>query len=195
MRVMHRLIAVFALSACACSGRARAMTELEACTAAFGHNDPAVTELCKRGWGSTHDIAAAVTSARDALIRNDYEALKAWAALAPDNLEGARILHFWGEMQGGRGDLDGAEKTLRKVLDLRRDVDPGRAANTAVTLLPIVRSRRPAKDSIELAYVAWEQAGRAGGRIVPMAATALTEVLLDLGELRAADKIAARIDQ
>src|SRR5262245_59796109 len=118
MRVMHRLIAVVALSACS---RARATTELEACTSAVDRGEPTAKDLCKRACDSTHDIAAAVASARVALMRDDYETMKAWAQQAPATVEGARILHFWGEMQGARGELDGAEATLRRALELRRN--------------------------------------------------------------------------
>jgi len=191
MRVMHRLIAVVALAACS---RARSATDVEACTLAFDKADPAAGAICKRAWDSTHDTTAAVLGAKCALMDNDYQALQAWVAVAPPNAEGARILHLWGEMQGARGNLDEAETALRRALALQRDVDPKRAWNTAVVLLTLVRNRRPASETIELAYAAWEQASRAALPIPrAMTAAALVEVLLDLGELKAAQLVVERI--
>jgi tetratricopeptide (TPR) repeat protein len=193
MRVMHRLIAVVALIACS---RARSATDLEECQKAVEHDGPATVDVCKRAWDQTHDVAAAVAGARLALMRDDYASLKAWAALAPPNVEGARILHFWGEMQGAHGELDGAEATLRRALELRLALDPLRAWNTALVLFRMVRNRRPPAESIGLAYTAWEQANRAGSPTPrAMTAAALAEILIDLGELKAAELVIERIPQ
>jgi hypothetical protein len=192
MRVMLRLLAVVALSAF--SDRARSATDLDACQAAFQNDDPATQSLCKRAWDATHDVAAAVAGANDALMDDDYEALKGWASIAPADAQGARILHFWGEMQGKRGELDGAERTLRRTLELRRALDPERAWNTAMVLLSVVRYHRPAAESIELARRTWVEAPR-GEDPIPraMTAAALAEVLVDLGELKTAQLVIEQI--
>src|SRR6185436_1551108 len=151
--------------------------------------------LCERAWQDTHDEGAAVSGAFDALRTKDDAALRRWARRASMTLEGARILHIWGQRQADLGELAGAETTLRMALALRVNRDPQRALNTAYNLLQLVRSSQPVEESIRLARLAWDQAARGRhplGRA--FAASALADLLIDLGELNAADAVIRRMD-
>lgn len=163
---------------------------VEECILAVDRGEARAAALCELAWLETGDEAAAVAGARHALKQGDAVTLQRWAGRAPPTIEGARILHFWGCLQRTRGDLDGAEQTWRQVLALRIDRDPARATNTAIELLKLVQSYRPAEQSIELALTAWVQAERGH---VPlsraMAAHWLSQLLIDLGELRVADRV------
>jgi tetratricopeptide (TPR) repeat protein len=169
--------------------------EIEACVFAEMYHAPGAAELCEQVWQDTRDESAAVSGAVVALRLKDDVALLRWARRAAMTLEGARILHIWGQRQFDLGDLTGAETTLRLALALRVDRDPQRAANTAYLLLRLVRSSQPVEESIKLARLSWEQAARgryALGRA--FAASALADLLIDLGELRAADAVIRRMD-
>jgi tetratricopeptide (TPR) repeat protein len=149
-------------------------------------------QVCEDAWQKDHDVATAVIAAQFALVHKDRDALKRWADRAPSNVEGARILHFWGSMQQDLGDLDGAEATLRKALALRVGVDPGRAANTALQLMLLVNGYRPAEETITLARTAWEQAQLIKGQnstMQALTASALVTVLIDLGEVQTAEVV------
>src|ERR1041384_951907 len=121
---------------------------------------PSTPELCERAWNETRNDEAAATGAFYARRTGDAATLKRWVDRAPRTLQGARILHYWGEGLVKRGDLEAAEDTLQQALALRVNRDPNRATNTALMLLELARSRRPADQSIWLARIAWEQAGR-----------------------------------
>jgi tetratricopeptide (TPR) repeat protein len=152
--------------------------------------------ICEEAWQKDHDVAIAVTAAKAALIAKDRGALERWAERAPPTVEGARILHFWGSMQQELGDLEGAEATLRKALALRVGTDPGRAANTALQLLLLVSGYKSAEESIVLARTAWEQAQLdTNPEPTPraLAASALVDLLLDLGEVHAAEVVSKQI--
>ncbi|HSK04007.1 MAG TPA: CHAT domain-containing protein, partial [Kofleriaceae bacterium] len=168
---------------------------VEECILAVERDEERAAAVCELAWLDTRDEAAAVAGAHHALKQADEAALRRWADRARPTIQGARILHFWGCLQRSRGDLAGAEQTLRRVLELRIDRDPARATNTAIELLKLVQSYRPAEQSIELALTAWEQADLGH---VPlsraMAAHWLSELLIDLGELRIADLVIQEMD-
>jgi tetratricopeptide (TPR) repeat protein len=168
--------------------------EIEACVFAQRNREPGAAELCERAWQDTRDEGAAVSGAFAALRSRDDDALRRWARRASATLEGARILHIWGQRQLDLGDLTGAETTLRRALALRVDRDPLRATNTAYNLLQLVRSSQPVEESIRLARLAWDQAAR-GHHPLPRAyaASALADLLIDLGELNAADAVIRRM--
>lgn len=154
---------------------------------------PGTDALCEATWQATLDEEAAVAGALYALETDRDAQLARWVARARETPQGGRIFHYWGELRQRRGDLAGAEAAMQHALALQRDRDPARASNTALFLLELSRSRGPADQSIWLALLAWQQAGR--GRAEPMrtcAAFSLLELLLDLGELSTA---AALIDQ
>jgi tetratricopeptide (TPR) repeat protein len=164
----------------------------ERCTKAAKIKAANAQQLCEDAWQKDHDVATAVAGAQFALVKKDRDSLKRWAERAPSNVEGARILHFWGMMQQQLGDLDGAEVTLRKALALRIGVDPGRAANTAMQLMVLVAGYKPAEESIELARIAWEQARLdkdpdPGMRA--LTASTLVDLLIDLGEVQTAEVV------
>jgi len=176
----------------ACGGAEPSL--VERCVRAQRGNLSSTAELCERAWRETADVAAAVAGAHDALVRGDAAALRTWTERAPATVEGARILHYQGELQVQRGDLAGAEATLRRAIALRVDADPARAANTALVLLALVQSHRPAEESVVLARTAWQQAEASGHPMMrAMASAALTEILVDLGELRTAEMIIERM--
>jgi hypothetical protein len=166
-----------------------------ACLRADENREPDAAELCEQAWQDTRAETVAVAGAHRALCNKDDLTLQRWAQRALPTIEGARVLHYWGQRQLERRDLEGAEGTLRTVLALRIDRDPARATNTAFQLLKLVRSIKPAEDSIELARIAWEQAVKGG---VPVsrafAANALADLFIDLGELDAADAVIRRMD-
>jgi len=152
-------------------------------------------ELCERAWNETHDEQAAATGAFYARRTGDEATLKRWVERAPRTLQGARILHYWGEVLVKRGDLEAAEDTLQQALDLRVNRDPNRATNTALLLLELAQSRRPADQSIWLARIAWEQAERGrNDNARTYAAVSLIELLLDLGEFATASAVIERMD-
>src|SRR5688572_32260279 len=168
-----------------CGPREPGLTER--CVAAQRARDASAATLCEQAWRESGEVAAAVAAAHDALVRGDGAALRVWVERAPATVEGARILHFNGEHLLQQGDHAGAEAMYRRALALRVDRDPRRAANTAIALVAVVQSHRPAEQSIELARVAWEQAQASGHPMMrAMAAGALVEILVDLGELRTA---------
>ena len=105
--------------------------EVAACVFAEKNRDPRAAELCEQAWQDTRDEAAAISGAYHALRKKDDASLQRWARRARPTLEGAKILHFWGQRQLERRDLDGAEATLTSVLRLRIDRDPLKAINTA----------------------------------------------------------------
>lgn len=151
--------------------------------------------LCEVAWRATHAEEAAVAGALYALETHDGAAGKRWVDRAQETIEGARILHYWGELQQQRGDLQGAEATMHHALSLQRDRDPARAANTALFLLELSRSRKPADQSIWWARVAWEQAELGGNETMrTCAAFSLLEILLDLGEHPTAAALIEQMD-
>jgi tetratricopeptide (TPR) repeat protein len=168
---------------------------IEECILAVERGDERAAAVCELAWLDTRDEAAAVAGAHHALKQRDEAALRRWAERARPTIQGARILHFWGCFQRSRGDLAGAEQTLRQVLALRIDRDPARATNTALELLKLVQNRDSAEQRIELALIAWEQA--ALGHVPlsrAMAAHWLSELLIDLGELRIAGLVIQEMD-
>jgi tetratricopeptide (TPR) repeat protein len=182
------------LPACVVSG-CGAHPDVVACQRAADQRVASASELCERAWRATGSEAAAVAGAIYALSRRDDATLKRWAQRARSTIEGARILHFWGDRQRMLGDLEGAEDTLRRALGIRVDRDPARATNTALALLELVQSRRPAEETIQLARLAWDQAKRAGQPLShAFAAEALAGILIDLGELGAAEAVIRRMD-
>ncbi|HEX3758365.1 MAG TPA: hypothetical protein VHW23_06645, partial [Kofleriaceae bacterium] len=82
---------------------------VEACQEAVGTR-PAARELCERAWQVTGDEEAAVSGARHALITDDQATLQRWVGRARHTLQGARILHYWGEMLVQHGALQAAEE-------------------------------------------------------------------------------------
>src|ERR1043166_3168440 len=157
---------------------------------------PGTDALCEVAWQATRAEQAAVGGSLYALEVHDGPAAKRWADRAQETIEGARILHNWGELQQQRGDLQGAETTMLHALSLQRDRDPARATNTALFLLELARSRQPADQSIWWARVAWEQAGRGGNETMrTCAAFSLLEILLDLGELPTAVELIDQMDE
>lgn len=176
------------------SGGCRA-PQVEACLVAEDLRLDSATELCEDAWQATGSEAALVSGARYALSCWDDPTLRRWAERARDTIEGARVLHFWGERQRMLGDLEGAEATLREALRIRVGRDPARATNTALALLDLVQSRRPAEEALELARLAWNQAQLGG---VPLsrafAAEAMAGILIDLGEIDAAEAVISRMD-
>ncbi len=169
---------------------------VEECMLALDRGDPETGAICEQAWQETSDEAAAVAGAHHALKQGDEAALRRWADRARPTIQGARILHFWGCFQRARGDLAGAEQTLSRVLALRIDRDPARATNTAIELLKLVQSYRSAELSIGLARTAWEQAAR--GKVPlsrAMAAHWLSELLIEVGELRRANEVIQKMDR
>jgi tetratricopeptide (TPR) repeat protein len=166
------------------------------CLDAERDNLPATPELCERAWSETRNDEAAATGAFYALRTRDEATLKRWVERAPRTLQGARILHYWGEVLVKRGELEAAEDTLQQALDLRIDRDPNRATNTALLMLELARSRRPADQAIWLARIAWVQAERGRNDMArTQAAISLIELLLDLGEFATASAVIARMDE
>jgi tetratricopeptide (TPR) repeat protein len=169
--------------------------QAEACLLAEELSLHTATQLCEDAWQDTGSEAALVAGALHALSCQDDPTLRRWAGRARETIEGARVLHFWGERQRMLGDLEGAETTLRKALQLRVDRDPARATNTALALLDLVQSRRPAEEALALARLAWNQAELANvGLSRAFAAEALAGILIDLGELDAAEAVISRMD-
>src|SRR5262249_14557679 len=151
---------------------------------------PSTPELCERAWNETRNDEVAAAGAFYARRTGDDATLKRWVARAPRTLQGARILHYWGEMLVKRGDLAAAGATLQQALDLRPTRAPNRATNTALLLLERAQSRRPADQSIWLARIAWEQAERGqNDNARTYAAVSLIELLLDLGEFATASAV------
>lgn len=199
-------LGVCVLSACASQvsgngGECRAAGDcavpriVEACLNAERHDLPATPQLCELAWSLTRNEEAAVSGALYARRIGDEATLKRWVGRARRTLQGARILHYWGEMLVKRGDLEAAEHTLQQALDLRINRDPGRASNTALLLLELARSRRPADQSIWLARIAWEQAELGDIEVVrACAAISLIELLIDLGEFSTASAVIERMD-
>lgn len=170
--------------------------DIEACLAAEDRSDSSTTELCERAWHGSEAESVAVAGARHALTRRDDASLQRWVRRAHSTIEGARILHYWGERQRAIGDLEGSEATLRQTLKIRVDRDPARATNTALALLELVQSKQPAEESIWLARLAWEQAERAGEPLSrAFAAEALAGILIELGELGAANAVIQRMNR
>jgi tetratricopeptide (TPR) repeat protein len=195
-RVLHRLpLWHWLVAAVVIAELCSREPEIEACVFAQRNSEPDAAQLCEQAWQDTRDEGAAVSGAFDALRTKDDDGLRRWARRASMTLEGARILHLWGQRQFELGDLTGAETTLRRVLALRVDRDPLRATNTAWTLLQLVRNSQPVEESIKLARLAWDQASR-GHHPLPRAyaASALADLLIDLGELTAADAVIRRMD-
>jgi len=183
---------------CPTSGDGRAcaaVPSVRACVVAAENNLPTSEALCEHAWRETGSETAMVAGARYALDEDRYETLRRWAVRAQPTIEGARVLHFWGEAERFHGDLRGAEDTFRRVLGLRLDRDPARAVNTALALLDLVQSTQPAEESIELARLAWEQAElNKHGLQRAYAANQLVELLVDLGELSTAAVVIERMD-
>lgn len=167
---------------------------VDACKAAAKAREAKTQEVCERAWQATRDISVAVAAAQYALVAGDQAALKKWVERAPEDIEGARIMHFWGAMQQERGDLAGAESTFRHVLALRVDRDPLRATNTAQHLLDLVHGYRPPEESIRVARVAWDQARRANDPLaLAINSTNLITLLIDLGEIDTAEALLAQM--
>ena len=173
------------------------------CLAARSAGYQVTGELCEQAWWDTQSEAAAVAGAWWALTTRDDAGLERWGARAQPTIPGSRILHFVSDMQRRNGELARAEAALRIALDLQADRDPLRAANTAVSLLELVQSNDPPKESIRIARIAWEQAelANAPGHASPMSAlveayagNALAGVLIDLGELSTAAAVVERME-
>jgi tetratricopeptide (TPR) repeat protein len=166
-----------------------------ACFVAWRETYAVTGELCERAWQATRNESAAVAGAWSALTTRDDAALLRWGQRARATLQGARILRFVSDMQRRNGDLAAAEHALRIALDLQVDRAPARAANTAVSLLELVQSSEPARESLRVARIAWEQAELAD---LPLAAayagSALVELLVDLGELSTAAAVIDRME-
>src|SRR5882672_3545106 len=90
------------------------------------HDLPTTPGLCERAWNETGNDEAAATGALYARRIGDESMLKRWFERAPRTPQGARIMHFWGEVLVGHGDLEAAEDTLHQALDLQIDRDPTR---------------------------------------------------------------------
>lgn len=104
-------------------------------------------------------------------------------------------MHFWGEVLMGHGDLEAAEDTLHQALDLQVDRDPSRATNTALLLLELGRTRRPADWNIWLTRTVWEQAERSHDDVMrTCAAISLIELVVALGEFSTANAVIERMD-
>lgn len=180
---------------CRAAGDCAARRVVQACLEADRRDLRETPELCERAWNETGNDEAAAAGAFYAHRTGDEATLKRWVERAPRTLQGARILHYWGEILVKRGDLEAAEDTLQQALDLRVDRDPNRATNTALLLLELARSRRPADHSIWLARIAWEQAERGqNDKARTYAAVSLIELLLDLGEFATASAVIERMD-
>src|SRR4051812_28886614 len=180
---------------CRAAGDCTVPRIVEACLNAERHDLPVTPQLCELAWNLTRSDEAAASAAFYAHRTNDELALKRWVERAPRTPQGARILHYWGEVLLKHGELEAAEDTLQQALDLQIHRDPARATNTALRLPGPARSRRPADQSIWLARIAWEQAEL--GRLDIMrtsAAVSLIELLLDLGEFATAGAVIERMD-
>ncbi len=165
------------------------------CLDAERRNSPTTPELCERAWNETGHEEAAAPGAFYARRTGDDATLKRWVERAPRTLQGARILHYWGEVLVKRGDLEAAEDTLQQALDLQVDRDPNRATNTALMLLELARTRRPADRNIWLARTVWEQAELGHDDAMrTCAAISLIELVLDLGEFSTASAVIERMD-
>jgi tetratricopeptide (TPR) repeat protein len=165
------------------------------CLDAERSDSAATPDLCERAWNDTRNEEAAASGAYHALKTGDEATLKRWVDRAPRTPQGARILHYWGEALLLHGELRAAEDTLQRALDLQIDRDPNRATNTALMLLELAQSRRPADQSIWLARIAWQQAERGHNELMrACAAVSLIELLLDLGEFATANAVVERMD-
>src|SRR5262245_11784061 len=85
----------------------------QACLDANRRDLPSTSELCERAWNETRNDEVAAAGAFYARRTGDDATLKRWVERAPRTLQGARILHYWGEMLVKRGDLEAAEATLQ----------------------------------------------------------------------------------
>ncbi|HEX8111316.1 MAG TPA: hypothetical protein VF516_26485, partial [Kofleriaceae bacterium] len=180
---------------CRAAGDCAVPRIVEACLNAERHDLRATPRLCELAWSLTRNDEAAASGAFYARKTGDQATLKRWVERAPRTLQGARILHYWGEMLVKRGDLEAAEDTLQRALDLQVNRDPNRATNTALLLLELARSRRPADQSIWLARIAWQQAELGHNDMMrACAAISLIELLLDLGEFSTASAVIERMD-
>src|SRR5262245_715418 len=61
-------------------------------------------ERCESVWQQQRSEAAAVAGALDAHKRRDGEALERWGRRASETVQGARILHYVGELRQCRDD-------------------------------------------------------------------------------------------
>lgn len=180
---------------CSEAARCAAAHDVQLCVWAEQRDLPATSALCELAWRNAGDEAAAVAGAFFAADTGDRAALQRWVDRAKPTPEGARILHLWGEAQLRDGDVPAAEATLQRSLDLQVDGEPARASNTALFLLALSQTTRPANESIWLARLAWQQAGIAHSEVArACAAISLLEVLLDLGELSTAAALIERMD-
>lgn len=165
------------------------------CLDAERHDLRATPELCERAWNETGNDEAAATGALYARRIGDEIMLKRWFERAPRTPQGARILHFWGEVLVKHGDLETAEATLHQALDLQINRDPTRATNTALLLLELARTRRPADWNIWLTRTVWEQAERSHDDVMrTCAAISLIDLVLALGEFSTANALIERMD-
>lgn len=172
-----------------------AVPAVRACLAAADARFQVTGELCERAWQDTRSEAAAVAGAWFALFAHDDAALLRWEQRARPTIQGSRIFRFVSDMQRRNGDLEAAEKALRIALELQVDRDPIRATNTAVSLLDLVQSNQPVRESVRIARIAWEQAALSHHPLsLAFAGNALAEILVDLGELSTAAAVIDRLD-
>src|SRR5262245_58397965 len=116
MRGGHRVTACVALALFSCGGTFSPAVDtcVVITTSPTALSPDAATDVCNLAWLGTGDERAASGAAYAANAHGDDPTLATWAALAPESLEGAKILHFWGERQRSVGDLAHAEQTLRR---------------------------------------------------------------------------------
>ncbi|MFT3696261.1 MAG: hypothetical protein QM831_24185 [Kofleriaceae bacterium] len=161
------------------------------------HSEVLVSDhVCEVAYQRTFDPRTVGAGSHLALRASDEVRLFKWLARAGDDVEGARAMHFVAQEELDRGKTKLAEQLLRRALKVRMLLDPMRAANTALLLFDIVRSNEPAEESIRLVQIAWEQAEVAkASSIKTFAASGAVDLLLDLGEVETAEKIAGSMDR
>src|SRR5262245_23241779 len=72
---------------------------VRSCIAAATGGLPNTLELCERAWHDTGSEAVAVNAASYALQYGRYDAIRDWGERAKPTIEGARVLHYWAEVQ------------------------------------------------------------------------------------------------
>lgn len=169
---------------------------MKQCLDAEKAGDAEGERVCELAYQRTYDSRAVGAGSHLALMASDEVELYKWLTRAPNDIEGARAMHFLAEEELERGNRATAKALFRRALEIRKDRDPIRAANTALALFDAIRSSEPAEESIRVAQIAWEQAELANATTVKaFTAVGVVDLLLDLGESETADRVARTIDQ
>jgi tetratricopeptide (TPR) repeat protein len=147
-----------------------------------------VIETCMRAHRNTGSDDALFIATRTQLAQTQYDAVIAAAGAAPPDSDIApRLWVLAGEAELYQGRSSEARAWYEKALDLQASRDPLRAANTAARIADLERSRGALDEAIRFQQRGQTLAAAAGdGDLHAFMTLALTEILLDVGDLRAA---------